>query len=626
MISSWQQLAGAAELDSAFWVATGAPVSGINMDSAFLDLVDTDDDGRIMTAEVRSAITWIVGVMREKSGIDVGSDSLSPDALEAGTPEAESIEKIADRGSGVVTLALVRQLIADAAGRAVSNEGVVLPSAIGDEELRNYLEDVVTVTGGSPHPSGAVGASSDDGAEFLRRLTVYRKWHESAPDDARRFGDRSRDVWRAVEALGPKVAQYFTLCHAVSLTPDLLAGPKPEIGLTDLTALETRLRQEPLARPRETGELVLNEAINPYFRKELRVIREFVMPVLFPGEGVLREDDWELIEAAIAPFSAWERSRPTSDFDDIPLERVRGSTGDDLQSRLDSLSDEAAEELITTADLQLAEKLLLFQANILRLANNFVSFPELYDPKRRAVFEMGTLVIDGRHLTFSIVAQDPETHQSRVAASGMYVLYVRVFGRPADENGVRPTMYTLAVPVTAQTAGNLGQGKRGVFYDLEGTEHDAEVIAVVTNPVSIRSALARPFKRIVEVIGNKIDTVATEAEARLGAAATGTTAPAPATEAVSIPGLLAGGGVAIAALGSGFAYLASTLSATPWWHILVALGGALLAIVIPTYVSAFRRIRRRDLSAVLEASGWAINARMRLTRRQSRTFTVRPKP
>ena len=34
---------------------------------------------------------------------------------------------------------------------------------------------------------------------------------------------------------------------------------------------------------------------------------------------------------------------------------------------------------------------------------------------------------------------------------------------------------------------------------------------------------------------------------------------------------------------------------------------------------------RRELSAILEGSGWAINARMRLTRKQGKAFTQRPR-
>ena len=39
---------------------------------------------------------------------------------------------------------------------------------------------------------------------------------------------------------------------------------------------------------------------------------------------------------------------------------------------------------------------------------------------------------------------------------------------------------------------------------------------------------------------------------------------------------------------------------------------------------AWVKLRRRDLSALLEGSGWGINTRMRLTREQAKTFTFTP--
>ncbi|MCD6304315.1 MAG: hypothetical protein J7M21_05065, partial [Planctomycetes bacterium] len=82
-------------------------------------------------------------------------------------------------------------------------------------------------------------------------------------------------------------------------------------------------------------------------------------------------------------------------------------------------------------------------------------------------------------------------------------------------------------------------------------------------------------------------------------------------------------GVAGAAVASALAYIAKTVSQHPW-SILIALGTAVLLVAVPTAVAAWLKLRRRDLSAVLEGSGWGINARMRLTGRQGRTFTHRP--
>ena len=88
--------------------------------------------------------------------------------------------------------------------------------------------------------------------------------------------------------------------------------------------------------------------------------------------------------------------------------------------------------------------------------------------------------------------------------------------------------------------------------------------------------------------------------------------------------MLLGGGLAIAALGSALAYITKTLADTSWLAILVGVLVAVLLVMVPISLVAFIKLRKRELSAILEGSGWAINARMRLTRKQGRAFTQRP--
>jgi hypothetical protein len=49
--------------------------------------------------------------------------------------------------------------------------------------------------------------------------------------------------------------------------------------------------------------------------------------------------------------------------------------------------------------------------------------------------------------------------------------------------------------------------------------------------------------------------------------------------------------------------------------------GAALVVMVPVSLIAILKLRRQDLSALLEGCGWAINARMRPTREQRRQFT-----
>lgn len=90
-------------------------------------------------------------------------------------------------------------------------------------------------------------------------------------------------------------------------------------------------------------------------------------------------------------------------------------------------------------------------------------------------------------------------------------------------------------------------------------------------------------------------------------------------------GLLMGGGVAIAALGSAFAYITKTLAGVEGYKIVIGVVVAILAVLLPTSLIGLIKLRRRNLSAILEGSGWAVNARMRLTFRQGRFFTQRPR-
>ena len=96
-----------------------------------------------------------------------------------------------------------------------------------------------------------------------------------------------------------------------------------------------------------------------------------------------------------------------------------------------------------------------------------------------------------------------------------------------------------------------------------------------------------------------------------------------ATGGMAAGSMLLGGGVAVAALMSALAYVGKVVVENPL-AILLGVAGAILVLILPTAIRAGLKLRQRDLSAILEGTGWAINARMRLTHRQALTFTTRP--
>ena len=73
------------------------------------------------------------------------------------------------------------------------------------------------------------------------------------------------------------------------------------------------------------------------------------------------------------------------------------------------------------------------------------------------------------------------------------------------------------------------------------------------------------------------------------------------------------GSVAFAALGSSFAFIAKTLANINYGKMALGLIVGLMVILVPGILVAIYRLWVRNLSSILEASGWAINSRMRLT-------------
>ena len=101
-------------------------------------------------------------------------------------------------------------------------------------------------------------------------------------------------------------------------------------------------------------------------------------------------------------------------------------------------------------------------------ANNFVCFADLYNPNTRALFEMGTLVIDERRITFTMGVRDRQAHKKVSQRSSMYLLYVEVTG--GQDNEIK---FEIVAPVTSGSSEGLCVGKRGIFFAVDGREWDA---------------------------------------------------------------------------------------------------------------------------------------------------------
>jgi hypothetical protein len=71
-------------------------------------------------------------------------------------------------------------------------------------------------------------------------------------------------------------------------------------------------------------------------------------------------------------------------------------------------------------------------------------------------------------------------------------------------------------------------------------------------------------------------------------------------------------GLALGAIGSTLAAIATGFLGLQWWQMPLALLGAVLLVSGPSMVIAWLKLRNRSLGPLLDANGWAVNARATL--------------
>lgn len=625
------------ELDEALWVATTAPCSTLKTDPVFLALLDADQDGRLRAEEIKDGIRHLFSLLTEASTVAPGNDELRLSSINSGTELGQRIRnsaaKVLKRLNSKldqVSLQQVRAVQQEVLQGGLDQAGIVLSEAAGSKEMERCINDILASVGGRDHPNGSRGVDSAALHNFLEQCSSYLDWYLKAGSLARDsvsvilpLGANTEEGYELLQTLAPKFNQYFLLCDIKRLNPELLAKafevPEANIAynLILIEEAQSYLSSAPLSLLSSDGTLDLQGEINPYFEKILqRFIAEVIKPLLGESTQQLDRDSFHQLQQLFAPYEIWITQKPEVQVDRLDAERISAYISDPAyRQRLEELISQSHETAFVLENLKELERLILYQANMLPLVNSFVSFPHLYDPNERALFEEGTLIMDGRHFTMAVKVEDRQHHIETSRGSNIFVIYCELYGPDGKK------MHEIALPVTSGSRGNLRLHKWGIFNDINGHELHARIVDIVENPISIGEAVLDPFARLKRSFFSRLEQFSSKAEERLFQKQEGDEK----KKNVASGTMLAGLSVAVAALGSSAAFITKTVSAMSLKTVLLALLVMALLLLVPTALSAYYRLSRRDLSSILEGSGWGLNARMKLSSSQAKHFTHGPR-
>lgn len=622
-------LANLHTLDQKLWAALSCPVKGLELDEKTLALLDTDKDGRIRVPELLAAITWVQPYFKDLAILLSSKDAVALDVF-ADTTEGQAAAISAKR-----ILASLGKTPADAislgdaadtarlfAATKLNGDGLVTPASTDDPALSALISDVAAITGGAPDRSGAPGINQTHLDTFYTDATAFVAWSEKCDSpDVLTLGTATAAAAAALSPVRTKADDYFARARLAAFDSRALGAVNRAeseylaLAAKDLTITSEEIASFPLARIAADQPLPLLSGTNPAWAVRLVALhRDAVTPAFGAAAATLTEAQWNELKTKVDAYAAHAAAKAGAAAGGLGIEKLRAhlaaaETLKPLFSALVAADQALAPEFDAIVNV---EKLLRFTRDFRVLLQNFVNFFDFYAPDQLAVFQAGKLYLDTRTTALCVEVAGPTP---LAAMSKMFIAYCDL-----KRAGMPPKK--IAACFTNGDSDYLFVGRNGLFYDRQGRDWDATVVALADNPISVRQAFFSPYKKFLRMIEEQVAKRAAAAEAestaRLANVADKT---ANFDKAVPVPGgppkkMDIGSVAAISIVVTGIVGVLTTIIAKifglVWWQYPLVLLGIVLFISGPSMLIAWLKLRQRTIGPILEANGWAINGRVKV--------------
>jgi hypothetical protein len=628
-IESGADLANLDQLDQKLWVALACPTTGLEFDAKTLTLVDTDKDGRIRVPELIAAAKWTTGLLKNPDDLIQSKPSLPLSAINDATPEGKQLISSArqilinlgKKDATVITLEDTADTAKIFAATNFNGDGIIPADAASDTATRALIADIMACCGVETDRSGKPGIGQAKADQFFAEAQAYSEWWKKADGNTEilPLGEATAAASAAVNVVKIKVDDYFSRCQLAAFDPRSLGALNRQeseylaFAGKQLTMASPEVAGFPLAKIEAGKALPLIDGVNPAWAAALATFQSAAVKPLLGEKNSLTEADWNLLNAKLAAFENWSAGKVGATVEKIGLARVREILGGGAREKINALiaQDKALEPEATAIDA--VDKLVHFYRDLYTLSVNFVSFQNFYSRKIPAIFQAGRLYLDQRSCDLCLTVEDSAKHGTMAGLAGAYLSYVDCVRKATGEK------LSIVAIFSQGDDDNLMLGRNGIFYDRKGNDYDATITKIIANPISVRQAFFSPYKKLVRMIEEMASKRAAAADAdvnsQLQAAATSTASASPAAPAPPKKmdvGVVAAIGVALGAISTVLATVfTKVVELSPAQKVMVPIL-LIVAISGPAMIIAWFKLRKRNLGPILDANGWAINAKAKM--------------
>jgi hypothetical protein len=633
------------KLDQKLWVALACPVDGLEFDKRTLDLIDADHDGRIRAPDIITVAHWTASLLKDPNHLLHGHEALPLAAINDSTDEGKAIVASARQvlaGLGrpegdALSVADVSDTGKIFAGTPFNGDGIIPAEATTDETVRKVIGEIIAVAGEAKDRSGRPGVTADKVDTFFKGLRDFVLWHDRSAAEAgvMPLGEKTAEAAAAVRVVKAKVDDYFARCRLAAFDERARAAMNraaedyAAVAGRELSSADPAVAAFPLARIEAGRALPLHEGVNPAWIAAIDVLcRNAVAPILGERKEI-SEAEWNTVAGTFSAYESWRSGTPSQGAEKVGIARAKEILASSAEATLKDLLARDTALAPHAEAIASVEKLVRFHRDLFRLLNNFVAFRDFYGRRQKAVFQAGTLFLDQRACDLCVRVQDAGKHAAMAHLSRMYLAYCDLSHKSTGE-----TM-SIAAAFTGGDSDNLMVGRNGVFYDRKGRDWDATITKIIENPISVRQAFWAPYKRAIRWVEDQIAKRAAAADAasteRLQAAATTFTkatdpgaappgTPPPPPKKIDV-GVIAAIAVAFAGASAALGAILQAFFGLGFWMPL-GIVAVLLAISGPSMLIAWLKLRQRNLGPLLDANGWAVNAKAKINLPFGRALTA----
>lgn len=619
-------------LDQKLWATLSCPTQGLYFDQETLAFLDSDHDGRIRANEVIAAVSWAGKVLKNPADLLQKKPLLPLAAINDADPEGKQLlsssrEILKNLGKQEAVeisfedLADISRIFADT---RFNGDGIIPEKAgLDDDFARQAIADIMLYYGSESDRCGDPGVNQEKIRQFFCEAQTYNDWRQRKPVlqiKSSALENISEESAALLTELKTKIDDYFTRCQLAEFDKNsaVLLNPTQihyeQLAGKNLSAHDEELAALPLAAIQAGKDLPLNKGLNPAWSEQISRLKTDILIPLFGDMDSLSYPQWQTLLEKFADFRAWQLEKPETVIEELGAERIKQLLESGVEKRLTSLLEQDLALAGEAEAIDSVNRLLHYYRDLYTLLNNFVSFRDFYTAEPHAIFQAGVLYLDGRSCQLCVMVDDIDKHSRLADLSKIFLAYC-LCRRPGGNETI-----SIAAAFTGGDSDNLMVGRNGVFYDRNGLDWDATIVKIINHPISIAQAFWSPYKSVARMLNTQIEKSASVRDkaahenAFKGVTSAGEhieqgKAAPTAFDVGKFAGIFAAIGLAIGAIGTALASVIGSFMTLHWWQMPLAIAGMILLISGPSMLIAYLKLRQRNLAPVLDACGWAVNAK-----------------